>query len=508
MSNNNTQGFPEPHSGSSARRRLRVIIIGAGMAGVLSGIKLRDAGEHDFVIYEKSNAIGGTWRENTYPGLACDVPSHVYTYSFEPNPDWTSYYPPGPEIRAYFERTARKYGVLDHIRFGEEVRSCHFVEGRWRIRTSGGIADEADVVIAATGVLHHISYPDIAGLDSFAGAMFHSARWDHAQLLSGKRIGIIGNGSTGVQLVSALSKLDCKVTLFQRTPQWIIPIENTAFTEADRARLRGDRTELLALQRNPEYWQLIINYTRGITEPDSPYMLQIQALCLANLEDNVSDPVLREKLRPNYRAGCKRIVYSTDFYQAIQRPNVTLVTERIDRVEPAGVRTAQGELHELDVLVPATGFKADSFLMPMDVRGIGGLELRHYWRERPRAYLSIAMPQFPNLFLLNGPNGPVGNFSLIDIAEHQWNYISQLIRKVGEQAGGAAITVDDRAMEDFERERIAAAKRTVWATGCHSWYLDAQGVPASWPWDRERFLREMNAPDMRAFTMIEPTRKS
>jgi cation diffusion facilitator CzcD-associated flavoprotein CzcO len=503
MLNQHLQELADRRSESSERRRLRIIIIGAGMAGVLSGIKLREAGEHDFVIYEKAHAIGGTWRDNTYPGLACDVPSHVYTYSFEPNPDWTSYYPPGPEIRAYFERTARKYGVLDNIRFGEEVLSCHFADGRWRVRTSGGIADEADIVIAATGVLHHISYPQIAGLDSFAGAMFHSARWDHSRSLNGKRIGIIGNGSTGVQLVSALSKLDCQVKLFQRTPQWIIPIENTPFTEADRARLRADRNELLALQRNPEYWQLIINYTHGITEPDSPFMREIQALCLANLQDTVADPALREKLTPNYRAGCKRIVYSTDFYHAIQRPNVTLVTEGIERVEPAGVRTAQGELHELDILVLATGFKADSFLMPTDVRGSNGLELAHYWRERPRAYLSITMPNFPNLFLLNGPNGPVGNFSLIDIAEHQWNYISQLIRTVAARPG-AAIVVDERAMEEFERERIAAAKRTVWATGCHSWYLDAQGVPASWPWDRERFLREMNAPDMRAFNLIGP----
>jgi cation diffusion facilitator CzcD-associated flavoprotein CzcO len=483
-------------------RRLRIVVIGAGMAGVLSGIKLLERGDHDFVIYEKSARVGGTWRDNTYPGLTCDVPSHVYTYSFEPNPDWTSYYPPGAEILAYFDRTARKFGVLDHIRFGEEVQSCRFVDGRWRIRTSSGLRDEADVVIAATGVLHHPSFPNIDGLGQFAGPMFHSARWDHAQPLRGKRIGIIGNGSTGVQLVSALSKLDCSVTLFQRTPQWIIPIENTHFSAADRASLRAEPERLLALQRNPEYWQSIIDYTRGITDPDSPFMAQIQALCQANLDDNIRDPALRAKLQPNYRAGCKRIVYSTDFYQAIQSPNVALITEGIERVEPAGVRTVDGELQNLDILILATGFKADAFLMPMEVEGVDGVKLIDYWRERPRAYLSISMPHFPNLFLLNGPNGPVGNFSLIDIAEHQWNYIAQLLDELRARSG-AMIMPDEQAMEDFEAERITAAKRTVWATGCASWYLDAQGVPASWPWDRERFLKEMSRPDLRAFRFLQ-----
>lgn len=474
-------------------RGLRIVVIGAGMAGILVGIRLRAQGFANFAIYEKAASLGGTWRENTYPGLTCDVPSHAYTYSFEPNPDWSSEMPAGPEIRAYFERTARKYGVDSTIAFDEEVVECAFREGQWHIATRRGTRDTADVVIAATGILHHPSYPAIEGLESFAGACFHSARWDHSVPLDGRRIGVIGSGSTGVQIVSALVPRAERLTHFQRTAQWIMPATNEPYSEELKDQLRRDPELLKRMQNDPAYLDVAWGWSEAVVDVTSPMMAQTEAYALANLEGCVADPVLRAKLRPDHRAGCKRLVRSTDYYQQIQQPNARLVTKAIVRVERAGVRTADGTLHELDVLALATGFHADQFMRPMNVTGRGGVALNDVWAKRPTAYLSLSVPDFPNFFMLNGPTSPVGNFSLIDVAERQWAYVEQLLALL---ASGSAreISASAPALARYEEQRIAAARNTVWASGCDSWYLDAEGVPASWPWSYRRFAEEMAEP--------------
>ncbi len=483
------------------RRDLRFVVIGAGMAGVLSGIKLLEAGYNNITIYEKADKIGGTWRENTYPGLTCDVPSHSYTYSFEPNPDWSHLLPPGAEIQDYFERTTRKYGVDKLIRFNEEIMACDFRDGQWHLQTRSGISDRADIVIAATGVLHVPRMPAIPGMDSFKGDIFHTARWDHSVPLDGKRVGVVGTGSTGVQIISALSTRAQKLVHFQRTPQWIMPVENRAFTEEEKASFRNDPELLKYMQNEPEYVANVERFTNAIVEPDSPAMHEIEAIVRQNLEDNVRDPELREKLRPNYRAACKRLIFSPDFYEAVQRPGVEVAIGGIDCIEPEGIRGSDGTFHALDVIALATGFQADQFMRPMNIVGRNGVELNAVWSERPRAYYAISIPEFPNFFMLNGPNGPVGNFSLIDIAEHQWHYISQLIDKV---ASGECREVSARpeALEAFDRERIAAAKSTIFGSGCQSWYLDAEGVPATWPWTQDRFREEMAAPRMGAYELV------
>lgn len=485
----------------SAKRDLRVVVIGAGMSGILAGIRLREAGFTDVAIYEKADRIGGTWRENTYPGLTCDVPSHSYTYSFEPNPDWSRQMPPGAEIQAYFERAVAKYGIDALIRFNEEIVRCEFSDGRWHLAMKSGRTDAADFVIAATGVLHHPSYPQITGLDRFAGALFHSARWDHGVPLDGRRIGVIGNGSTGVQIVSALAARAGRLKQFQRTAQWILPVENSLFSEEQRRAWRDDPALLKKMQADPGYLAIVDHFTKAVVDANSPEMAQIEAVVRDNLERSVADPVLREKLRPNYRAACKRMVLSPDYYQAIQHPNAELVTEGIEGVEEKGVRTADGVLHELDVLVLATGFKVDQFLRPMQVIGRDGVALNDVWAKRPHAYLAMSIPDFPNLFMLNGPTGPVGNFSLIDVAEYQWAYISQLLEKV---AAGEfrEVSVSRAAMADYEQARIAAAKNTIWASGCKSWYLDAEGVPGTWPWSYSHFREVMRAPDMAHFDCV------
>jgi cation diffusion facilitator CzcD-associated flavoprotein CzcO len=480
----------------SSNDQLRIAIIGAGMAGILAAIKLREAGYDDIVIYEKSDRLGGTWRENTYPGIACDVPAHLYTYSFEPNPEWSSTFACGPEIQAYFERIARKYDVVRLMRFNEEVPYCAFTDGRWRLRTASGREDQADFIIAATGVLHHPHIAAIPGLASFAGACFHSARWDHEVTLAGKRVGVIGTGSTAIQITSALVGEVGRYDLFQRTAQWISPIENSRYSEADKAAFRADPARLQAVRdlANEDFER----FSTAVIDADSPQMQEIEAACVANLEDNVRDPVLREKLRPNYRAGCKRLIFSSDFYAAIQHPHAHLVTTPIEGIEPAGVRLIDGELRALDVLVMATGFRADSFIRPTTVLGQGGINLDDVWADHPVAYMSISIPGFPNFFMLNGPNGPVGNFSLIQIAEHQVAYILKLMQKVREGAC-RSLSASRDATADFEQARTRAARKSIWATGCKSWYLDKNGVPASWPWSRTRFFEEMAVPRLEAY---------
>ena len=481
--------------------KLRFVVLGAGMAGILAGIKLREAGYGNVAIYEKADRLGGTWRENTYPGLTCDVPAHTYSYVFEPNPEWSQQLAPGPEIQAYLERVAERHDLHELFRFNQEVVRCAYDGQRWQLQTQTGLRDEADFVIAATGVLHHPRYPEIAGLESFEGALFHSARWDHDVPLDGQRIGIVGNGSTGVQLVSELAGRARELYQFQRTAQWIMPARNRRFSEEDKARFRADPELPRRKLASGASGALFERFNNAIVDPESEDMQEMERIVLENLEQSVRDPVLLEKLRPSYRVMCKRLVYSPDYYEAIQHPNAELVTDGIERVEPGGVRTREGRLIELDVLVLATGFRVDQFMRPMQIIGRGGVGLEDFWAVRPRAYLSISMPDFPNLFMLNGPNGPVGNLSLIEVAERQWEYISRLIGLV---ASGRCreVSVSREAMHAFDTDRIKAAKTTVWATGCSSWYLDAEGVPASWPWSYDRFKDEMDAPRLEHFELV------
>ena len=481
---------------AATSRRLRVAVIGAGMAGILSGVKLTEAGLTDFTIFEKAERFGGTWRENTYPGLACDVPSHLYSYSFALSPEWSHRFSPGAEIQAYLERVACDHDLADRVRFGDEVTRCEFANGTWQVETAGGHRDRFDVVIAATGVLHHPRYPDIDGLDRFAGSMFHSSRWDHDVALDGARVGIIGTGSTAIQITSALTHRVKKLSLFQRTAQWVMPQENPAYSDEEKAAFRYDPARLSNVHSNLA--ELFGVFANAVVDADSAEMKMIEEACRSNLEENVRDPELRERLRPDYRAACKRLIISPDFYDAIQHPNAELVTERIEHVAPNGVCTRDGRVHDLDVLVLATGFKADAFMRPMTVIGRDGQSLEQAWSPRPNAYLSISIPDFPNFFMLNGPNGPVGNFSLIEVAELQFGYILQLIDRL--RSGECReISATRRAMEEFEAARVEAAANTVWVTGCRSWYLDDRGIPATWPWSFHRFRAEMDAPKPQAF---------
>jgi cation diffusion facilitator CzcD-associated flavoprotein CzcO len=483
---------------------LRYIIIGAGMAGILSGIRLKQRGETNFVIYEKGDSVGGTWRENTYPGLTCDTPAHSYTYSFALNPDWSAYFAPGPEIKGYFEAVAKRYGLYEHIVFNAEMARCEWRDNEWHVRTRDGRLDKGQVLVAATGVLHHPQIPDIPGLESFARPWFHSARWDHSVPVDGQRIGVIGSGSTGVQLICALAKRAARLVHFQRSPQWIMPCPDIRYSIEDKRRFREDPARIEEVRNGPEAAARRARFTSAIIDVDSPQLAEIQQIVAKNLDDSIRDPLLREKLRPNYRAACKRLVFSAHFYNAVQQPAVIVENTPIARIEPNGVRMKSGELHELDVLVLATGFKVDRFTRPMKVIGQGGVDLDDLWAARPRAYYAVTVPGFPNLCLLNGPTGPVGNFSLVDIAELQWNYFDQLLDllRKGECRGFAPSMA---ALESYEAQREVAAKRTVFASGCRSWYLDDRGIPQVWPWSWQHFVTVMARPEFGDYELIEAT---
>src|SRR6195952_4470102 len=479
--------------GGAGQSGLRYIIIGAGMAGLLAGIRLKLRGEENFVIYEKGSSVGGAWRENSYPGIACDPPAHSYTYSFAYNPDWSRYYAPGPEIRAYFEDIATRYDVLGKVHFNSEVEHCEWRDGQWHVRTRDGAVDRGHVLVAATGVLHHPMVPNIPGLEQFERPWFHSARWNHAVPVDGKRVGVIGNGSTGVQIVSALARRAGKLVHFQRSAQWIMPSNDIVYSNEDRRAFREDPASIELVREGPEAAARRARFTSAIIDVDSPELAEIQQIVETNLENSVRDPELREKLRPNYRAACKRMVFSAPYYNAIQEPTAYLESGAIDRVEATGVRMKDGTFHELDVLVLATGFRVDQFVRPTQVVGEHGQALDDLWAEHPRAYYAVPVPGFPNMCLLNGPTGPVGNFSLIDIAEKQWDYFDKLIDLV-RQGKAQGIAPKLQALETYEAKRSAAARNTVFASGCSSWYLDANGDPQVWPWSWDHFVEVMASP--------------
>jgi cation diffusion facilitator CzcD-associated flavoprotein CzcO len=481
-------------------RTLRTIVIGAGMAGLLAGIRLRQRGDDNFAIYEKGDRVGGTWRENTYPGLACDTPAHSYTYSFAYNPDWGSYYAPGPEIREYFEHVAQRFDLHRSIRFNSPIARCVWRDGLWHVTTQDGLTDSGHVLIAATGVLHHPMTPDIPGLGSFEGTCFHSARWDHSVPLDGKRIGVIGNGSTGVQIVSALAGRASRVIHFQRSAQWIMPGPDRLYTDEEKRAFREYPAKIEAVRNGPEAAARRARFTSAIIDVDSPELAEIQAIVEKNLEDSVRDPALKEKLRPNYRAACKRMIFSGTYYEAIQHPDAFLETTPIERIDANGIRMKDGRLHELDVIALATGFRVDRFVRPIEVVGEGGRKLDDLWAEHPRAYYALAVPGFPNMCLLNGPTGPVGNFSLIDIAEKQWDYFDQLAELV--RTGKArSFSPSMAALETYEARREQAARKTVFASGCKSWYLDANGDPQVWPWSWDHFVNVMAKPELADFIL-------
>ncbi len=485
-------------TGSKSLRTPDVVIIGAGMSGILSAVRLHEAGIDSYTVYEKAASVGGTWRDNTYPGLSCDVPAHMYTYSFESNPDFSHRFAMGPEIRQYFERVAKEYDVLPKVKFNKELVSAKYVDNKWHMKTQDGDEVIADIVISACGVLHHPYTPGIEGLDTFAGTKFHTGRWDHGVDLAGKKVGIIGTGSTSVQVIPAIIDKVGHLSVFQRTPQWILPLAQKTYSDKSKERLRRN-PKLAARIRNIYSWLFEKTFARAVVGAKLPQML-VGLASRHHLKSKVKDPALRAKLTPDYQPMCKRIIIGNGFYEAIQRPKANLITGDIERIEPTGVRTKDGVLHPLDVLILATGFKAHNFMRPMEMIGESGLTIDQAWEKGTQAHRSISLPGFPNFFMMIGPNSPIGNYSLISIAELQVNYILQLIDLWRDQTCDA-IEPKPQATERFNEAIKGAMGGTVWVTGCQSWYLDKNGNPAMWPWTYERFTEDMSHPRLDEFNL-------
>lgn len=472
---------------------LRVAVVGAGMSGILAGKRLRQAGLEDFVIYEKAPTLGGTWWYNTYPGVCCDVASHLYRYADEPNPDWTQRCASGAEIRAYLQAVADRRGVTPHIRFATEVTGLDWDGARWSARLADGACERFDVVLAACGFLHRPAWPDIPGREAFGGPAWHTAEWRHDLPLAGRRVGLIGAGSTAVQVASAIAPDVAHLTIFQRTPQWIMPLENTPVSAAHRAELRA-RPELMDEEYRRELRQTLDTFGRAVIG-DVALREQIADYCRQYLA-TVADPALRARLTPDYALGCKRLVMSATYYRTVQQPQVALVTEGIERIERQGVRTRDGRLHELDVLVYATGFQAHAYTAPMVIRGEDDAVLAEGWADEREVYRSMMIPGFPNLFLIGGgPQSPIGNNSIVLIAEAQMGYVMQLVERL-RRGECRRVSARPEAARRFLQEVHAAMPGTVWASGCRSWYLDRLGRPVAWPWSFERFAAEMAAPRM------------
>ena len=476
--------------------QLRVVIIGAGMSGMLMAIKLLEAGNRNFVVYEKASKVGGTWRENTYPNIACDVFAPAYTYSFEPNTEWNWRFGRGEEIQRYFERVAGKYQLDQYIQFDTEVTEAQWVDKAWQIRSNRG-ETTADVLVSAVGGLHIPRLPDIEGLDSFAGPHFHTAQWDHTVDLYDKRVGIIGTGSTAAQIVPGIVDKVKSLHLFQRTPHWVMATPDKKFHEA-RKKLKRRFSWINWLEYKLDLF-LFGLFSHAVTGNSRLMMWLFEKAVEHNL-NSVRDPVLREKLRPDYPVGCKRLVISEDFYPAIQKPNVELVTERIERITERGVVTADGTEHEFDVLVLATGFYP--FKSSVNIVGLNGKRIDDEWLGAPEVYRTICVPELPNYFVLLGPFSPIGNFSIIANSELQVGYIMKCLEKIA--AGGFVAMHPRQAVTQAEKQKMTAAlANTVWTGGCGSWYLDATGTPLSYPFPLAQYREEMAAPVMQDFELIQ-----
>jgi len=464
----------------------RIAIIGSGFSGLCVGIQLKTAGIDSFTIFEKSDRLGGTWRDNTYPGAACDVPSFLYCFSFEQKTDWSRMWSPQDEIRDYMEHCARKYGLDRHIRFGTEIAGARFdaEEGVWRLRTTGGEEVVADVLVSAVGQLNRPAVPAIPGLDRFQGACFHSARWEHGVDLAGKRVGVIGNAASAIQLIPQIVPTVRHLSIFQRSANWMLPRGDRAYTERERRRFT--RSPLLARLHRWAIW-LRLELRFPIMRGNRFFAWLARRAAEKNLRAQVADPRLRAALTPDYPIGGKRILISDDYYPALARDNVEVVTDGIAHLAEDAVVTRDGRVHPVDALILATGFQTTAFLAPMRIVGLDGRSLEAEWADGARAYRGIAVSGFPNLFLMYGPNTNLGHNSIIFMIECQTRYILGAIRTLIER--DLAWLDLSRAVMDEDDARVQAELAgTVWAATGKSWYKTEQGrITNNWSGSTARY---------------------
>ena len=452
---------------------LDIVILGAGFSGIGLGISLLRAGRNNFAILEQEDEIGGTWRDNSYPGAGCDTESHLYCFSFGLNPSVSRVYARQPEILAYMHRLVAENGLVPHIRLGKKIRTLKWDDAHnfWHIMLSDGQSLTARNFAAAWGQLNRPQIPVIPGQGSFAGHAFHSARWRHDVDLADKRVGSIGNAASAVQYIPEIAPSVKHLAVFQRSPNWIVPRLDRAYTQSELDDYQTIPDHFANHRRELFAWR---ESTFLRMKAGSADALEVERIALAHLAEQVPDPSLRAKLTPDYPLGCKRILRSDDYYPAISRANVALVTSPIERIVPPGVVTADGKLHEIDVLIYGTGFETRSFQGPVDVHGRSGRDLRSIWQGGAHAYLGIFVAGFPNFFLLYGPNTNLGHNSILMMLEAQFGAILQALG-LQERADGASLDVREDVMADHDAAVQAQMNNSAWAGNCNSWYKDANG---------------------------------
>ncbi|MBX7250099.1 MAG: NAD(P)/FAD-dependent oxidoreductase [Caulobacteraceae bacterium] len=457
-----------------------VLVIGSGFSGLGMGVSLKREGRRSFLILERASDLGGTWRDNRYPGCACDVPSALYSFSFAPNPNWTRAFSPQPEIWAYLKKVAADHGLEPHLRFDAAVVEARWDEPacRWRLATADGRRFSAGVVVVGAGALSRPAWPDIDGLETFRGDTLHSAAWRDDVAFEGRKVGVVGTGASAIQIVPQLAPLAERLTVFQRTPAWIIPKPDAEIPPATRERFARRPWE-------QQFWRLFIYAMLEKNAAGRIWPVLAagpERTARRHLRAQVSDPALRAKLTPDYRLGCKRVLISDDFYPALTRDNVELETTAIARVDPGGVVLKDGRRVDLDVLVLATGFEVtDPQGDPLEVYGRGGLRLKAAWRDGAQAHLGITVAGFPNWFILMGPNTGLGHNSMIFMIESQIAYVRSALAEM-DARGLAALEVRPEAQAAFVAEMDRRMAGTVFASGCRSWYLGEQSRNTTvWP---------------------------
>lgn len=453
------------------------MIVGSGFSGLCLGIKLHESGMRDFVILEKSSDLGGTWRDNRYPGCACDVPSYLYSYSFAPGRSWSRMYAEAPEIQDYLQQVATERGVRPYIRYGAElVKATHDGE-RWLVETKDGRQWSAEILTIAAGALSVPQMARVPGIETFAGPSFHSAAWRDDVPLENKRVAVIGTGASAIQFVPHVAKRAGHLTLFQRTPPWILPRIDRPFTAREKALL--SRPAIAKLYRA---WIYSTRELTAIGFIGDNFVLEVgRYRARKHLESQVADPELRKKLAPSYALGCKRILISNDYYPALGLPHVALNTTAIEKVTPEGVVTTDGVLHRADVLIHGTGFKVQEYLKAVEITGPGGRSLGETWKTGAEAYKGTVVSGFPNLFLLMGPNTALGHSSVVFMAEAQVRYVMRAIEHIDRQKI-ARIDVKPEVQAAYNAEIEKRLQTTVWKTGCDSWYQNEHGKNTTlWP---------------------------
>lgn len=463
----------------------RVVVVGAGLGGLAAGIRLKQAGAAGLTILEKASAVGGTWRQNTYPGCACDVPVALYQYSFFPGFHWSHTFPRQPEMQVYAEMMADQGGLRPHLTLDNGAKAAAWDEAAklWQVTDEAGTVHEAEALVVALGQLDRPKIPEIAGLESFSGPSFHAAAWDHSIDLKGKRVGVIGSAASAVQLIPEVAKVADHLTIFQRTPNWIGPRRDQAISMEEKMLLMTNPAMAVGLgQRQRDlifdnadtfFWQAFSWSEAG--------RAAFTKIAMAHLESQVRDPVLRAKLTPDYPVGCTRFLFADDYYPALCRENVTLETGAIERVTEAGVQIAGGTSHELDVLIHATGFETTGWKWSMDVTGAGGTRLADVWADGPEAYKGVTVSGFPNMFVLYGPNTNLGHNAITWMMERQIDYLIAALSGLSER-GAKALDVRADAQRAFNEALQASLADTAWADPkCSSWYKTSAGrITQNW----------------------------